>query len=66
MPFFSEIPLFGNLFKVTNNINRRTELLIMITPRVVRDRREAKDVTDELRARMTGLEPLELKIQAAP
>ena len=66
VPFFSDIPLFGNLFKVTNNIKRRTELLILITPRVVRDRREAKEVTDELRARMTGLEPLELKIQAAP
>lgn len=63
LPLLSELPILGNLFKVTNNAKRRTELLVMITPRVVRDRREAQDVTEELRARITGLEPLESKVK---
>ncbi len=64
LPLLSEIPILGNLFKTTNNAQRRTELLVLITPRVVRDRREAQDVTDELRKRLTGIEPLEQKIVA--
>lgn len=63
VPLLSEIPILGNLFKTTNNVARRTELLVLITPRVVRDRREAQDVTDELRKRLTGIAPLELKIK---
>ncbi len=64
LPLLSEIPILGNLFKSTNNAKRRTELLVLITPRVVRDRREAQDVTEELRKRLTGIEPLEQKIKA--
>ncbi|MFQ5773848.1 MAG: type II secretion system secretin GspD [Kiloniellaceae bacterium] len=64
LPLLSDIPILGNLFKTTNNVKRRTELLVLITPRVVRDRREAQDVTEELRKRLTGIEPLQMKIQA--
>ncbi len=63
LPLLSDIPVLGNLFKTTNKAKRRTELLVLITPRVVRDRREAQDVTDELRKRLTGIEPLQQKIQ---
>lgn len=64
IPLLSDLPILGNLFKSTNNIKDRTELLVLITPRVVRDAREAQDVTDELRRRLTGIEPLEHKIKA--
>lgn len=64
VPLLSEIPILGNLFKSTNKIKRRTELLVLITPRVVRDRREAQEVTEELRKRFTGIEPLQQKIQS--
>lgn len=63
VPLLSEIPILGNLFKTTSNAAQRTELLVLITPRVVRDRREAQDVTEELRKRLTGIAPLELKIK---
>ena len=62
LPLLSEIPILGNLFKSSSNSVERTELLILITPRVVRDRREALDVTDELRRRLTGIVPLERKV----
>ena len=64
LPLLSELPILGNLFKTTNKTKKRTELLVLITPRVVRDRREGQSVTEELRKRMTGLEPLQMKIQA--
>jgi len=38
IPFFGDIPLFGNLFKTTGNTNDKTELLIFITPKIVTDR----------------------------
>jgi general secretion pathway protein D len=64
LPLLSEIPILGNLFKTTEVIERRTELLVLITPRVVRNRREALEVTDELRRRLSTLGPLEKEIQA--
>ena len=64
VPLLSSIPLLGNLFKTTDTEVRRTELLVLITPRVVRDRREALEVTDELRRRLSSLGPLEQLIQA--
>ncbi len=44
-----DVPLLGNLFKVKTNTKIRTELLILITPRVVRDAREAREITEEFR-----------------
>jgi general secretion pathway protein D len=64
VPVLSAIPILGNLFKTTQTLVRRFELLVLITPRVVRNRREALDVTDELRRRLSTLGPLEKKIEA--
>jgi general secretion pathway protein D len=63
VPLLSEIPYLGNLFKTTSDTTVRTELLVLITPRVVRDRSEAAAVTDELRNRLRALSPLERKIR---
>ncbi len=35
VPFFGALPIVGNLFKKTQNINNETELLIFITPRII-------------------------------
>jgi general secretion pathway protein D len=63
IPLLSAIPVLGNLFKTTESIERRTELLVLITPRVVRNRREALEVTDELRRRLSTLGTIEKRIQ---
>ncbi len=34
VPFFGDIPVFGNLFKSSGKTNNKTELLIFITPKV--------------------------------
>jgi general secretion pathway protein D len=62
LPLLSQIPILGNLFKTTSDSSRRTELMILITPRIVRNQNEAKEVTDELRRRMSNVVPLELEI----
>ena len=63
LPVLSEIPVLGNLFKTTSDIVTRTELLVLLTPHVIRDRQDARTVTDELRQRMHSLPPLAGKIQ---
>jgi general secretion pathway protein D len=63
IPVLSEIPILGNLFKTTTDSVRRTELLVLLTPRVIRDRYDARAVTDDLRKRLRSLPPLVPKIQ---
>ena len=35
VPFFSDIPIIGNLFKSTRTIDDRSELLIFVTPKIL-------------------------------
>jgi general secretion pathway protein D len=48
LPIASKIPLIGGLFGSTSNNKRRTELIVLITPRVVRSQQESDDLMDEL------------------
>jgi general secretion pathway protein D len=63
VPLLSDIPILGNLFKTTTDIKRRTELLVLLTPRVVRDSGDARNITEELRRRLRALESLPALIQ---
>lgn len=35
VPFFSDLPLIGNLFKTTSKVDDRSELLIFVTPKIL-------------------------------
>jgi type IV pilus assembly protein PilQ len=37
VPFFADIPVLGYLFRSTKDINNKTELLIFITPKILRE-----------------------------
>jgi type IV pilus assembly protein PilQ len=37
VPLLGDIPVLGNLFKSTININNKTELLIFLTPKILRE-----------------------------
>jgi general secretion pathway protein D len=63
IPVLMDIPVLGNLFKTTSDAVRRTELIVLLTPRVIRDRQDARTVTDDLRKRLRALPPLVPKIQ---
>jgi len=56
VPLLKDIPYLGNAFKSVQINESRTELLVLLTPRVVHDQDEAEQVTRELRRRLEGVE----------
>lgn len=63
VPGLGRVPVLGWLFGRTAEQDERTELLVLITPRVVRSQEQARAVTDELRRRLRGLEGLGERLQ---
>jgi general secretion pathway protein D len=59
IPLLKDIPGVGLLFSNTRDNKDRTELIITVTPRVVRDQNEALAVTRELRQRLKGVRQVE-------
>lgn len=58
VPYLMDIPVVGNLFRTTENLDEKTELLVLITPRVVDSVQRSREVTDELRRKMPAVEML--------
>lgn len=59
LPFFQDLPIIGSLFGRNTSRERRTELLVIITPYVLKSDRDLQDVTSEMRKRMKGLKVFE-------
>jgi general secretion pathway protein D len=57
IPFLSEIPYLGSLFGSTDNKKDRTELLVLLTPHVVRNAQEAETLTEELKRKIQTIRP---------
>lgn len=55
LPILSSIPVLGALFGQHKSAAERTELLVILTPRVLRSDEDARAVSRELRDRMQGL-----------
>jgi general secretion pathway protein D len=55
VPFLMDIPVLGRLFRIDSEAVNRTELIILITPYVIRDREEARSVTEEFEGRIRNL-----------
>ncbi len=47
VPLLGDVPLVGNLFRTTSITKERTELLIVLTPRIINSPDDAKRVSDE-------------------
>ncbi len=58
IPYLSRIPVVGALFGRQTQTNGREEVLVLITPTVIRDPSEARRMTDEYGQRFRGLDPL--------
>ena len=56
IPLLAHLPVVGALFGQTDNTGQRTELIVVISPRVVRTDIDIREVSDELRDRMRGLQ----------
>jgi general secretion pathway protein D len=57
-PGLSRLPVVGALFGQQKHIDNRSELVVLITPQVVRDPADARRFTDEYGERFKALEPL--------
>ncbi len=58
IPFLSEIPLLGNLFGQTNRSATRSELIILITPHVIRTVDKFQEMTQELKDSLRNVRKL--------
>lgn len=47
IPFLSKIPIIGSLFSNTTDNSTRSELIILLTPRVIKSMKDAGDVTTD-------------------
>jgi general secretion pathway protein D len=56
IPWLSKIPVIGFLFGATVDRIERTELLLLITPRVIGDPSEGQDILQQVRGQRPGLE----------
>jgi general secretion pathway protein D len=60
IPVLHRLPIIGPLFGTTANSARRTELLVLLTPRVIASAQDARDMTQDMRRKFLNL----LKLQA--
>jgi general secretion pathway protein D len=52
IPYLKDIPVAGQLFRSNSDTNKKTELLVMITPYVINDDYDAQAVTEAFRAKL--------------
>lgn len=58
IPLLSKIPILGAAFGRQTLNKRRTELVLIITPKIVSDAAQAREVTNELREKLPALKSL--------
>ncbi len=56
VPYLQDMPVLGNLFRDRTDTVRRTELIIFLTPRVIRSNEDAAEATRAMRARLERLQ----------
>ena len=52
VPILNKVPVIGDLIGHTDNIAKRTELIVFITPQIIQDGEDASKVSEELREKM--------------
>jgi general secretion pathway protein D len=55
IPILRDLPLIGPLFGTTTKRVNRTELIVLLTPRVIENRQDIREATRELQRKMTGV-----------
>ncbi|GAB6140499.1 hypothetical protein JCM14076_12280 [Methylosoma difficile] len=55
IPFLQELPWVGSLFGSTTRKNDRNELVVLITPRVVKSKQDSRLISDEFKRKLTGI-----------
>ncbi|MEA9828760.1 type II secretion system secretin GspD [Xanthomonas campestris pv. raphani] len=58
VPFLSKLPVVGALFGSKGKSSNRREVIVLITPSIVRNPQEARNLTDEYGQKFKVMEPL--------
>ncbi|MCD7100007.1 type II secretion system secretin GspD [Stenotrophomonas sp. MMGLT7] len=61
IPGLSRLPVIGALFGQKTQSHRRNEVIILLTPTIVRNPQEARDLTDEYGRRFRAMDPIPAK-----
>ncbi|WP_048860421.1 type II secretion system protein GspD, partial [Acidisphaera rubrifaciens] len=66
IPWLKDIPLIGFLAGAQNNERTRTELLVLLTPHVIHDARDARALTEDLREGLPNAARVQTDLQFLP
>ena len=66
IPFLKDIPLLNLIASQQNNQRTRTELLILLTPHVLHDQRDARSLTEDLREQLPRAAVMPYELQHLP
>ena len=55
VPFFYQLPIIGALFGATDKTDIKTELVILITPRVVKSKQDSRVISNEFKRKLTSI-----------
>jgi general secretion pathway protein D len=55
VPFLKDIPVLGIPFKDTNIVERRSELIILMTPRIIKDATKTRDLMNHIRSEFRNI-----------
>jgi general secretion pathway protein D len=66
MPYLKNVPLLGSLFGTQNNNRTRQELLVLITPHVIRSQQQALDLTEDLQQQLPNAAQVPAALQSTP
>jgi general secretion pathway protein D len=66
IPWLKDIPILGALAGTQNNQRTRTELLVLITPHVVQDERDARELTQDMREQLINAALVPQEVQGLP
>ncbi|HDS1597108.1 TPA: type II secretion system secretin GspD [Stenotrophomonas maltophilia] len=58
IPGLSRIPVVGALFGQKTRTSRRSEVIVLLTPTIVRNSQDSRNLTDEYSKRFRAMEPL--------
>ena len=55
VPFLYQLPIIGSLFGATTKEDIKTELVILITPRVVKSKQDSRVISNEFKRKLTSI-----------
>ncbi|MEO7149486.1 MAG: type II secretion system secretin GspD [Rhodanobacteraceae bacterium] len=58
VPYLNRVPLLGRLFGTTSRNHDRKELIVLITPHVIGNAEQAREITDEYQNKFESLAPI--------